>query len=86
MPRNRSEKSVSGDPVLDEYLRAFIRSQTRRNAPDGPELRRRHDALCQALTDEQRSTIRALGEGGYLRLGQARELFRHEPEFNDATK
>ena len=87
MPRNRSERSVSGDPVLDEYLRAFIRSHT---LPHGgqksssQELKLRHETLLRALTDRQHSTIRALGSDGRLTLGQTRELFRHEPELQNA--
>ena len=87
MPRNRSELSVSGDPVLDEYLRAFIRSYS---APSGVRdegarrlIRERHETLLRALTDKQHDTIRALGSDGHLTLGQTRVLFRHEPEFQN---
>lgn len=88
MPRNRSERSVSGDLVLDAYLRAFLRHHAipwhERETQEGRELRRRHNVLCEALTDKQRAAIRVLGSDGALTLTQCRELFRHEPEFQHA--
>ncbi len=85
MPRNRSEKSISGDPVLDEYLRAYLRFYNLpwgdRTGDKGRVLRERHSRLIGALTDTQREVISALGRDGYLGLDQTRELFQHEPEF-----
>lgn len=90
MPRNRSERSVSGDPVLDEYLRAFLRlhnfSWSANNGTERASLQRRHGTLLEALTDKQRSAIAALGTNGYLHLEQTRELFQHEPEFQHGTQ
>ena len=88
MPRNRSEKSISGDLAVDEYLRAFLRHHNTpyrlRHTPDSTHLRRRHDTLCGALTDPQHKVINSLGSDGALTLQQCRELFRHEREFASA--
>jgi len=89
MARNKSEKSPSGDPQIDEYLRAWLRWHRSRGGLD-----RSPDSLWykwqqkrQAITHKQFERMRVLGPNR-VTLGPADiiALYGHEPEFQDGTQ
>ena len=93
MARNRSEKSPSGDPMVDEALRAELRvMQVKARGHIWLGGRRRLEALDNdaylALNSRQRSLRSRMrnGNGGSNPMDNLMALYGHEDEFKHGTK
>jgi len=93
MARNNSEKSPSGDPVVDAALRAWLRLDTELMRSDIREderlrLRMRENEAYGVLSDDQRLLRSRICMGA--RHPSFREnllaLYGHEPEFKNGTQ
>lgn len=85
MARNRSEQSPSGDPMVDDYLRAWLRwyrARGRRRL----DLRSVRDIKLDLLTHEQASLVGRIARDGDMLLYEgAVRLYGQEAEFQDAS-
>lgn len=97
MPRNRSEKSPSGDPMVDDYLRAWLRWYRHINNDVAWEqagyrksrvaLREEKDRTLELLSSDQKRFMNETLAAEYsLSKEDVFRLYGHEPEFTDATK
>ena len=90
MARNRSEQSPSGDPMVDDYLRAWLR--WRRHLGDdamgsSSELLVQMRIKKALLSHEQFVLMNRLeGVASSLRTKDVERLYGHEPEFEYGTQ
>jgi len=94
MARNRSEKSPSGDPMVDEALRAWLRLELARWRGGGVSgevrnhLRILENAAYEALNSRQldlRARVR-VGKPYSVSIDNLIALYGHEPEFQNGTQ
>jgi len=84
MARNRSETSPSGDPLVDEAMRAWLRW----HLCDGPTAEQERLSSLEidaydALSIKQRGLLHRMSGSG---AGAIRDLIRHEPEFQNGAQ
>jgi len=92
MARNKSEKSPSGDPMVDEALRAWLRLALAKRRGDDLETlsalmtleNRAYFRLDRRQTD-LRTRMRLYGPG-LNTTERLMNLYGHEPEFQDGTQ
>jgi len=90
MARNKSERSPSGDPMVDDYLRAWLRwrRHLRGHSMDPPsqllvDMRLKKDLLSH----EQFALMNRLdGVVSSLETKDVERLYGHEPEFQNGTQ
>lgn len=90
MPRNRSEKSPSGDPMIDDYLRAWLRwyraAFVRRDPSVEPGLRGERCRTMDLLSSQQVVFMNSrLPRSGVLTKSDVDRLYGQEPEFQNAS-
>jgi len=91
MARNKSEKSPFGDPMVDHYLRSWLRWQRLIRARDfslndaSPwfEAGRVQEKALLALSTSQRHLLSKKNLNG---LADVERLYGHEAEFQDGTQ
>jgi len=91
MARNKSEKSPSGDPMVDECLRAWLRwSRSRRNVTHPARTRELSDLECRAyeqlIPDQLRLRAHIISSGGIGTHLGLMKIYGHEPEFQDGAQ
>jgi len=92
MARNRSEKSPSGDPMVDEAIRAWLRLALSQRRGDERARRRRFDRLeidAYERLDRHQRQLRwqMMTDGlGDNETENVIALFGHEPEFQDGAQ
>jgi len=89
MARNRSEKSPSGDPVVDGYLRACLRvSRCQGNAQLRLELRDLRSNAALRLRPSHWDLLHNWGTPSPrpMRYEDLDHLFGHEDEFKHGTQ
>lgn len=89
MAGNKSEKSPSGDPMIDDYLRAWLRNQ--RNLMAGNDwsrfLSNAQNVTFERLSESQRLAMHALNKrpAGYIMHDDVVRLYGEEAGFSHGT-